>query len=50
MGSTEKREASHFLRLRERYQYSDECSNQNRAPCLASTAVGTGDQIARSSV
>ena len=40
-GSTEKREASHLLGLRGRYQYSDQRSNQNRAPCVASTAVGT---------
>ena len=39
-GSTEK-EASHFLGLRGRHQ----CSNRNRAPCVASTAVGTEDQI-----
>ena len=38
-GSTEKKEASHFLGLRERHQYSDQCSNQIRAPCVASTAV-----------
>ena len=51
-GSTEKKEASHLLGLRGRHQYSDQCSNQNSAPCLASTAVGTEgeeDQIARSS-
>ena len=40
-GSTEKNEASHLLRLRGRHQYSDQRSNQNRAPCVASTAVGT---------
>ena len=50
--STEKKEASHLLGLRGRHQYSDQCSNQNRAPCVASTAVGTEgveDQMARSS-
>ena len=49
--STEK-EASHLLGLRGRHQYSDQRSNQNRAPCVASTAVGTEgeeDQMARSS-
>ena len=40
-GSTEKKEASHFLGLRGRHQYSDQRSNRNRAPCVASTAVGT---------
>ena len=40
-GSTEKKEASHLLGLRERHQYSDQRSNQNRAPGVASTAVGT---------
>ena len=51
-GSTEKKEASHLLGLRGRHQYSDQLSNQNRAPCVASTAVGTEgeeDQMARSS-
>ena len=46
--STEKKEASHLLGLRGRHQYS----NRNRAPCVASTAVGTEgeeDQMARSS-
>ena len=49
--STEK-EASHLLGLRERHQYSDQRSNRNRDPCVASTAVGTEgeeDQMARSS-
>ena len=49
-GSTEKKEASHLLGLRGRHQYSDQRSNQNRAPCVASTAVGTEgeeDQMAR---
>ena len=49
-GSTEKKEASNLLGLRGRHQYSDQCSNQNRAPCVASTAVGTEgeeDQMAR---
>ena len=40
-GSTEKKDASHFLGLRGRHQYSDKDSNGNRAPCVASTAVGT---------
>ena len=49
-GST-KKEASHLLGLRGRHQYSDQRSNQNRAPCVASTAVETEreDQMARSS-
>ena len=40
-GSTEKKEASYLLGLRGRHQYSDQRSNQNRAPCVASTGVGT---------
>ena len=51
-GSTEKKEASHLLGLIGRHQYSDQCSNRNRATCVASTAVGTEeveDQMARSS-
>ena len=51
-GSTEKKEASHLLGLRGRHQYSDQRSNRNRAPCVASTAVGTEDeedQMAKSS-
>ena len=51
-GSTEKKEASHFLGLRGRHQYSDQRSNRNRAVCVALTAVGTKgeeDQMARSS-
>ena len=51
-GSTEKKEASHLLGLRGRHQYSDQCYNRNRAPCVASTTVGTEgeeDQMARSS-
>ena len=40
-GSTEKKEASHLLGLRGRHQYSDQRSNRNKAPCVASTAVGT---------
>ena len=51
-GSTEENEASHLLRLRGRHWYSDQRSNRNRAPCVASTAVGTEgeeNQIARSS-
>ena len=52
VGSTKKKEASHLLGLRGRHQYSDQGSNRNRAPCVASTAVGTAeeDQMARSSV
>ena len=49
-GSTEMKEASHLLGLRGRHQCSDQCSNRNRAPCVASTAVGTEgeeDQMAR---
>ena len=49
-GSIEKKEASHLLGLRGRHQYSDLHSNQNRAPCVVSTAVGTEgeeDQMAR---
>ena len=49
---TEKKEASHLLGLRGRHQYSDQRFNRNRAPCVASTAVGTEgeeDQMARSS-
>ena len=43
-GSTEK-EASYLLGLRGRHQYSDQRSNQIRAPCVASRAVGTeGDE------
>ena len=51
-GSTEKKEVSHFLGLRGRHQYSDQRYNRNRAPCVASTAVGTEgeeDQMTRSS-
>ena len=51
-GSTEKKEASHLLGLRGRHQYSDQRSNQNRALCVASTAVGyegEEDQMTRSS-
>ena len=53
MGSTEKKEASHLLGLIGRHQYLDQRSNRNRAPCVASAAVGTEgeeDQMARSSV
>ena len=52
-GSAEKKEASHLLKLRGRHHYSDQRSNRNRAPCVASTAVGTEgeeDQMARLSV
>ena len=51
-GSTEKKEASYLLGLRGRHQYLDQRSNRNRAPCVASTAVGTEgakDQMVRSS-
>ena len=51
-GSTKTKEASHLLGLRGRHQYSDQRSNRNRAPCVASTAVGAEgeeDQMARSS-
>ena len=51
-GSTKKKEASHFLGLRRRHQYSEQRSNQNRAPCVASTTEGTEgeeDQMPRSS-
>ena len=50
--STEKKEASYLLELRGRHQYLDQRSNRNRAPCVASTAVGTEgeeDHMARSS-
>ena len=51
-GFTEKKEASHFLGLRGRHQYSDHRFYQNRAPCVVFTAVGTKgeeDQMVRSS-
>ena len=51
-GSTEKKEALHLLGLRGRHQYSDQRSNRNRAPCVASNAVGSEgeeDQMVRSS-
>ena len=41
VGSTEKKEASHLLGLKERHQNSDQHSNRIRAPCVASTAVET---------
>ena len=44
-GSTEKKEASHLLGLRGRHQYPDQRSNRNRAPCVASTAVGTEREV-----
>ena len=50
--STEEKGASHLLGLKGRHQYSDQRSNRNRAPCVASTAVGIeGEQyrMARSS-
>ena len=37
VGSTEKKEASHLLGLRGRHYYSDQRTNQNRAPGVAST-------------
>ena len=37
---TEKKN-SHLLGLRGRRQYSDQCSNQNRAPCVVSTTLET---------
>ena len=50
-GSTEKKD--HICSdLRGRHQYSDQRSNRNKAPCVASTAVGSEgeeDQMARSS-
>ena len=51
-GSIEKKKASHFLGLIGRHQYSDQRSNRNRAPCVASTAMvteGKEDQMARTS-
>ena len=39
-GSTEKKQTSHFLELRERHQYLDQRSNRTKAPCVASTEVG----------
>ena len=39
-GSTEEKKASHLLKLRGRHQYSDQRFNRNKAPCVASTAVG----------
>ena len=51
-GSTEKNETSHLFGLRGKHQYSDQRSNRNRAPCVASTSVGTvGEEnpMARSS-
>ena len=50
-GSTEKKEASHSLGSRGRHQYSGQRSDRNRAPCVASIAMGTEgeeDQMARS--
>ena len=50
-GFTEK-EASHLLGLRGRHQYSDQSFNRIKAPCVASSAVGTErkkDQMDRSS-
>ena len=49
-GSNEMKETSHFLGLRGRHQYSNQRFNQNRAHCVASTAVGTEgekDQMSR---
>ena len=39
-GFTEK-EASHFLGLRGRHQYSNQHYNRIKAPCVASNTVGT---------
>ena len=39
-GFTDK-EASPFLGIRGRHQYSDQRSNRIKAPCVASNAVGT---------
>ena len=50
--STEKKKTLHFPELRQRHQCSDQHSNQNRVPCVASTAVGAEgekDEMARSS-
>ena len=50
--STEKKEASHLLRLRVRHQYSDQLSSRIRAPCMAPTTAETEveeDQMSRSS-
>ena len=50
-GFTEKKEASHLFGLRGTYQYSDQRSNRNRAPCVVSTAEETErkeNQLARS--
>ena len=49
-GSTEKKEALHLLGLTGRHQCSNQSSNGNRAPCVASTAVENKwevDQMAR---
>ena len=43
-GSTKKKEAPHLLGLTGKHQYSDQRSNRNRAPCVASTAVGTEEE------
>ena len=43
-GSTETKEASHLLGLRRRHQYSDQRSNRNRAPGVASAAVGYDEE------
>ena len=51
-GFTKNKDTSHLLGLRGRHQYSDQRSNRNRAPCVASTAVRTEreeDQMAISS-
>ena len=34
-GSTHKKKALHLLGLRGRHQYLNQCSNRNRAPCVA---------------
>ena len=40
-GSTETKQASHMLGLRGRRHYSNQRSSEIRAPCVASTALGT---------
>ena len=41
-GSTVKKKISYLLRWRGRHHYSDQHSSRTRAPCVASTAAGTG--------
>ena len=42
--STEKKEASHFLGLRGRHQYSDQHSSRIRARCVPSAEAGTDEE------